>query len=259
MEALILMTVHVLNGDALSDRFPNAIIGKRIVARECLVDGYRSLEELDVFFEKRAEFIASYPPCTKDDYIKGSIPEFNKILNLPQATDITLWFEEDLFCQTNLWFVVYLLNKAKVNQYVHLLKPCKGCEYSFSGMSDEELCQAFDNRMHLSQNEIELLAELWCAYASFDGQKLKILSQGLTPRLSFINKAIDAELAREPDESGYGKPERMLLEIIQAKKLENLSTGFPEVFREFCSISGIYSFGDLQVKKMYDQIMRDLV
>ena len=32
-------TVHILNGDALLDRFPFGIEGEKIIMRECLIDG----------------------------------------------------------------------------------------------------------------------------------------------------------------------------------------------------------------------------
>lgn len=249
------MSVHILNGDALLSRFPESIGGERIVARECLVDGYRSLEDLDTFLDKRAEFIGSYPPCTKDDYIRDSIPEFRKIMNLAKSEDITLWFEEDLFCQVNLWFVVYLLDMAQVSEQVYLLRPCSGCEFNFSGMSDDELQQAFSDRIKLQAQDIKFLAELWRCYALNDLIKLKKTGDLLPSILGFINNAIAAEISRAPDQNGFGKPERMLLNIINKRKENNLDTDFPEVFREFYAISGIYSFGDLQVKRMYDQLI----
>lgn len=41
---------HILNGDALKSQFPEQILGEKIIARECLVDG--SVEGLVYFKDK---------------------------------------------------------------------------------------------------------------------------------------------------------------------------------------------------------------
>ena len=38
------------------------------------------------------------------------VSEFEKIQNIEEGVDINLWFEDDLFCQVNFWFVISLLS-----------------------------------------------------------------------------------------------------------------------------------------------------
>ena len=97
---------HILNGDILKEQFPD-ISGELIVARECLVDGDVNGKNLAELYNSRAKFISkNYRGYSIRDYYEKTVPEFQKIQDIPENSDINLWFEDDLFCQVNLWFVV---------------------------------------------------------------------------------------------------------------------------------------------------------
>ena len=49
--------IHILNGDSLLDKFPNELKGERIVARECLIEGDVSANNLSEFYKNRASFL----------------------------------------------------------------------------------------------------------------------------------------------------------------------------------------------------------
>ena len=87
-------TYHILNGDCLKDQFPNEIQGEIIVIRECLVDGDVRAENLEEFFQLRAEFIESiHQESSVEDYYRNVRSEFEKIRNLPAEAKVCLWFE----------------------------------------------------------------------------------------------------------------------------------------------------------------------
>ena len=100
---------HILNGDALKEQFPPTLSGELIVARECLVDGNIQGESLEAFLTNRAKHIESYSQVPEGEYFKLTVPEINKIRNIAQGSKVYCWFEEDLFCQVNFWFVLHLL------------------------------------------------------------------------------------------------------------------------------------------------------
>ena len=53
------MTYHILNGDALVDRFvTTGIEGEVVIARECLIEGDLSGKDLEEFFKVRAAYLA---------------------------------------------------------------------------------------------------------------------------------------------------------------------------------------------------------
>lgn len=248
--------VNILNGDALLERFPLDIDGERIVARECLVDGDVSGESFEDFMATRAKHIASFDGITEQDYFDKSQSEYQKIKALNSQHKIVLWFEEDLFCQVNLWYICNLLLNADI-ETCYLVRPSQGNEFSFAHMTNNELIVAYQQAIKLTLIELKFFAKCWQAYVSQDDVLFEKLKSNPTKQLAFVANAISAELDRRPDEHGLGKPERELLRIIKTMKSRGETVTFGAVFSEFCSTMGIYSFGDLQVKRMFDKLVAE--
>ena len=242
---------HILNGDSLKERFPSCFSGEVLVARECLVDGEVQGNSLKELMATRAAFIARYPQCSEQQYYQETAPELEKIATLDQERDIVCWFEEDLFCQVNFWFVCSLLSPRQQPSRVYLVRPNQGNEFSFAHMSKQDLVQAFETKSHLSAQALALFAELWLAYQLHDNEKLFEIATMLSPEFPFVLTAVKAQIARQPDECGLGYPERMLLAIMREQETLN----FAAVFRQFHQRMALYSFGDLQVKAMYDRLL----
>lgn len=244
---------HILNGDSLKLQFPRTIVGEIIVARECLVDGNVQGHDFDSLMNNRANFISQFPECTPEDYYVKTVPEFKKIISLNSGSEITCWFEDDLFCQANFWYVLFLLSQKNTEREyrIFLARPNKGNEYSFGHMSLSELTEAFNNRRLISAEQVAMLRELWPNYQNNDHDKLRDIAKRLKDHFPFLLPAVNAHIARTPDENGLGYPERVMLEIINAQKTPTFKT----VFRVFHQRMALYSFGDLQVKVMYDRLM----
>jgi hypothetical protein len=131
------------------------------------------------------------------------------------------------------------------------VRPNKGNEYSFASMSKEELVTALDNSQSIDSEQLALLAELWRLYQQKDHQQMLAIANQLHKTLPFLIPAIEAQQRRTPDEHGLGYPERKLLAVMK----ELNSVEFVDVFRAFSAQEGIYSFGDLQVKQMFDRLI----
>ncbi|MUP46057.1 DUF1835 domain-containing protein [Gramella sp. BOM4] len=123
---------HILNGDALKQGFPKRIPGELIIVRECLIEGDVSRRDLDGFFASRISWLGEAYNESRENYKRRVKQEFKKILNLDKKSEINLWFEEDLFCQVNLWFVCYLLKLIDAEN-VYLIKPESQDRYGFGG------------------------------------------------------------------------------------------------------------------------------
>jgi hypothetical protein len=244
---------HILNGDSLKAQFPSSIQGEIIVARECLVDGNVKGVNFDTLMANRAEFIGQYPDCSSQDYYLNSVPEFEKIIALGDEVDVICWFEDDLFCQVNFWYVLYLLVKESSDRKVWLVRPNQGNEYSFAAMSEQELVTAYHSKISIDNANFSKLAMLWPSYQNEDFQKLQIVGKSFKDSFPYIITAVEAHIARIPDENGYGYPERVLLEIMKGQKI----LSFKNVFREFHQKMAIYSFGDLQVNVMYERLIKE--
>ena len=243
------MEYHILNGDSLKSQFPIEISGEVIVMRECFIEGPTKAISFEKLLQKRSDFITS--EYGQDDYLEFAAPEIQKVQNL-NTGDVYLWFEEDLFCQCNLWFVCSLLYRKAAT--VSLILPSKNSLYGFGGMNKDELLDAFHNRINLSKINVNQFALLWFAYRDQDIERLLKLGVQLHSEFPFVMNAIEAHFDRLPSENDLGKPYQIMKEILS----ESIDIDFKDAFREFNNRASIYGYGDLQVKKIYDQVRKAL-
>ena len=240
---------HILNGDALNDQFPKAVSGEIIVTRECLVEGSVKGDNLNELYTTRAKFLNdSYGECSEQDYHQKVVTEFQKVRNIPQGAEVNLWFEDDLFCQVNFWFMVHLMRLFDKHNSIFLVRPEKHSPYGFAGLTESMLISIYKNRLLLTQ--LDPLADLWKFYQNKDTEKLLETAGELGNKYPFILTAVQAHIERIPTEGNSGRPVRSLIQIM--KDLETEEVG--PVFREFNKREAIYGFGDLQVKRLLDEV-----
>ncbi|MEP0713971.1 DUF1835 domain-containing protein [Algoriphagus sp.] len=244
--------LHVLNGDSLRNAFPSRILGNIAVVRECLVDGPVDADSIEELAVLRANYLAkTYPKATEKDYITDVIPEFEKILTATSATQVYLWFEHDLFCQVNLWFVTNLLKSHKGPLF--LVSPTTDLIEGFGGMKSQELERAYRNAVPLTSNERHILADMWDIYKRGDVSEAMTLSYQVQPEMPFLYPAVVAWKESIPRGSNPGKPKVALKEI--AEQLD--TDDFGKIFRAFHIKYPIYGYGDLQVKRLWEELKKE--
>lgn len=219
------------------------------MARECLVDGPVFGETLDEFLQTREKFISeTYEE--PGEYAASTIPEIKKIQAIEKG-DVYLWFEEDLFCQVNFWFICSLLYKKDIN--VFLVLPGTSIELGFAGLNAEGLVDAFNKRIPLSAINVNQFAILWFAYQRDDIERLLKMGVQVQSDFPFVMPAIEAHLDRRSSENASGKPGQIIAEIMDEKATEHFAT----IFREFSKRAAIYGFGDLQVQRIYEKVLAE--
>ena len=77
------------------------------------------------------------------------------------------------------------------------------------------------------------------------------LAEKLKPKYPFMLPAINAHIERIPEDGYLGRPKESLKEIMKELQTDK----FGPVFQEFCKRESIYGFGDLQVKRLYDEVL----
>ncbi|WP_420583385.1 DUF1835 domain-containing protein [Reichenbachiella sp.] len=245
-----MITYHILNGDALKEQFPNYIKGELLVARECLVDGDVKSQTLEELFQVRAKYLSeTYGDITVEDYRNLTVNEFEKIKAISNGSEINLWFEDDLFCQVNFWFVCHVLQQLVKEADVFLIRPEVHTPYGFAALDQQGLAQAYADRVQI--DALPDLAGLWEAYRADDLDRLVSVGQELQTDFPFIPAAIQAHLDRLPKEGSLGRPKESLKQIINELQTEE----FGPVFKEFNKRESIYGFGDLQVKRLFDELV----
>lgn len=237
---------NIINGDCLAEQLKETTIsGEMIICREALVIGSLQAENLDIFWKVRSEFIAG---DTKENYYRKVVSECNKIMQIPEDSEVHLylWFEDDLFCQVNMWFCLTLIPKDKnINTYRIFPKASK--ENQWKGFSDSDrfdLEEALTSRVLFKKKDLELGQNLWEAYQSNHQNKLKQLSEIQSDCFRLLPELIIAYQSINP-------------EIFIQNLIQNGITNFSEVFEKFREELGIFGFGDLQVKLIYEKVFQE--
>jgi hypothetical protein len=243
------MEVHVLNGDALAGGFPFG--GEIIICRECLIEGPVQASTLEEFWNTRASYLSDAFNGHGPSYFNDVSSELNKLQNQKPDAVINLWFEHDLFCQANLWFILHLLRDSRFSGSVYrVIPPTDGTDLwsGFGPMNEQDLEQCFKDRIRLSPDDLLFGASLWSAYQTHDLAQLKTLSIPSSASFPFLKEVCEAHIQRF-SASGIGRPHARLKQIITSGV-----TDFNEIFKEFWKTEGIYGFGDLQVKNMLTEL-----
>jgi len=249
------MVYHILNGDALTDRFlATGLPGEVIVAREAFIDGDLSGDTLQEFWKVRAKNWNE----TFENYKTKVADEYEKILQAPADSEFNLWFEYDLFCQVNLWFTLHLLHSSGKSKNVyavyssHLSKEDPNFWSSYGSATPEDLKTCFTQRTALTEADFNFGNELWLAYKNADFEKLTELAKQPKPAFPYLQDVVQAHIARFPSTGEPGRPEKAIRDILNYS-----SQDFNTVFAVFQKRERIYGFGDLQVKQLYAKVLRD--
>ena len=247
------MVYNILNGDSLAYSFPEAKIeGDIIVVREGLIDGELSGDDLHDFWQSRAKYMR----IPEAEYNNSVVKEFEKIMNAPDNSEFNLWFEYDLFCQVNMWFVISIINSLPIRKSVYAIytsyldKTSKQFWNGYGAANSDELQICYANRISLSEADINLGQELWKAYKSGNLEELTNLSKHQSLAFPYLQEVVKAHIDRFPQDGTKGRPEKVIEDITI-----NISTDFHEVCKEFWNRESIYGFGDSQLKSLYDKVM----
>jgi hypothetical protein len=247
------LPLHLLNGDQLANQLQGAsFFQSQLVFREALIVGPVTSSGLDEFWKTRTEFISSSYGVTAEEYRQKTILEIERLHSLPEDTEICLWFEDDLFCQLNLWFLLSVLADRPKFKLFRVFPPTSTAENRWGGFgraTPNSLQDCYQARVPLTPSDLALGKALWLAYSSQDWDVFKRLSLQSSPCFQLLEEVCQAQLDRLPGSHGLGKPERILHEILSRGK-----TDFPQIFQEFNRQAGIYGFGDLQVKAMVNSL-----
>jgi hypothetical protein len=247
------MVYNILNGDSLAYCFPGAKIeGEIIVVREGLIDGELSGDNLHDFWQARARYMS----ITGTEYNNVVVKEFQKIINAPDNSAFNLWFEYDLFCQVNMWFVISIINSLPIKKKVfavytsYLDEASKQFWNGFGPANSDELNICYADRILLSEADINFGQALWKAYKNGRLEELTNLSKHPSSAFPYLQEVVKAHVDRFPKDGTKGRPEKFIEDITK-----NISTDFPKVCEEFWKRESIYGFGDTQLKSLYDNVM----
>lgn len=233
--------LHLLNGDATLAVFPSTLPGHRIVWRDIMVEGPAVDDGA-----ARAAWLAPRLGLTPDEYERRWREGLAELARATADDEVVLWFEQDLFCAVNLWFVIARLPPTT---RLWLVFPPLGDTFRGLGtMTSSRLAELFESRRPLDREARTAAGALWGAYASSDPRALAETRSAL----AFGDDAVRLHLGRFPS-IAQG------LDEIEAATLRTLLAGaraFTDLFRAVMHTPPLdrHGMGDVQ----YAAALRDL-
>jgi hypothetical protein len=251
-----LRRIALLNGDCLAEQLKDAELPlERIIFREALVSGPLGGATWEEFWETRGRFLTQNYGATVHEVQEKTVAELEKIRSLADGVELSLWFEDDLFCQVNLWFVLNLLSESPNIKIYRVFPPEASSANRWKGFenaSTAAFTQAYEAKVPFTSSDLALGKNLWEAYRLGDGAQLAALSKSESPCFRHLEEVCQAQLDRISEDPSERRPEEVILELLAMG-----ITDFDTLFSQFSERVGIYGFGDLQVRELLDSIKKN--
>jgi hypothetical protein len=241
-------SIHIFNGDFLVEKIKASTIDINTfsVMRECMIEGRLAGNTIEEIFNSRKSFFKNQYRVSEEEYDIKIKFQFDKIKLSNKKTPIYLWFENDLFCQINLWFCIkYLVFSGYENLYRVTPIMKNGDPFTtFDKLNFDELSMSLDNASKLLRADKNVAVNLF----NFVQNKnidyidmMKVNDSKALPALS-ISLPILAKYLANPE---------LVIDIIKeyikddSKTLMNITEFFSQHYP-------VYGFGDLQLKNLMD-------
>jgi hypothetical protein len=249
--------LHITNGDSFTHRLEGLKLkGDIITWREMLCEGKTETNVgSESFWKTRFDFLHKNYKVSKSWFVEKTLKEYRSLCNHKQQDQIILWFEYDLFCQINMLAVISWLKTHRRFAEVSLV--CSGNEddtdtlYGLNELSDEQILNLYENRIQLSQNDIEYADYVWQLYCSDNPIRLENLIDYDQYQYTYLSDAIQAHLRRFPTiKNGLNDVENRILEIAEEERPASKKA----LLGKILSNQGLYGFGDTQYERKISKL-----
>ncbi|HWH08646.1 MAG TPA: hypothetical protein VNX21_05560 [Candidatus Thermoplasmatota archaeon] len=237
--------LHIVNGDATLRLLAQAgLDGEYAIWRDALMEGpapngLRSRAD----WEERAARNATDWGISRDAYLAG-VDEFHARLEKGDAEEVVLWFEEDLFCQLPL---CYLLSLRRPDDATPWSVVCH--EDRLGEQSPDKLRLFFEARGRPTPGFVDLARRAWAAYGAADPSGLAALAaEEDFAAWPLLRRGLLAHLARFPGaRNGLNAPEEAILQALRPRPL-----AFPDLHAKLAALETFrtYGAGDMQVASL---------
>lgn len=218
--------LHITNGDSTTNYLRSLQFkGEFITWREMLCEGKTSIDVgSESFWKTRFDFLKSSYKVTKKTFIDFTLKEYRNLCQTKDQKEIVLWFEYDLFCQINMIAIISWLKRYRKGEKITLV--CSGDvegsdrKLGLGELNQEQIQQHFENRVELSQDDIEYADYVWQLYCSDSPLRLETVHK-FNPMSPFVylTDALNIHLQRFPSiENGLNVVENYIMETAAETK-----------------------------------------
>ena len=196
--------LHIHNGDSSANiAKQSSLPGEHFAWRESLITGptpagvggneWRSV---------RAQHLSKAYGVNLQECERGLLDQEKKLSSSEEHEELVLWFEHDLFCQTNLLYLLNWFAKEDTGS-TKLSLICIGefpGKENFRGLGElnaEQMASLFPGRQQVTSAQLKLAELAWQAYCSPDPAEIEKVAQ-TADLLPFLEQALRAHLRRFP-------------------------------------------------------------
>ena len=249
---MIKHTLHITNGDSLTDRLNTLdLAGDLVIWREMLCEG-PTIEEVgsQEFIEARKKFLKETYKVSEEDYEQKFVSQLNKLNAINDYDEIILWFEFDLFCHINMLAAISYLIQHKNEMPIYIV--CSGWvkgQAQLKGLSeltDEQLFTHYDKKIKLAPEDLKIAHHIWQLYCDEKPVELKAEIKK-SSNFKYLSSCIRAHIERFPNKNtGLNTLETNILKLIDLHDIHSK--------RQLCGFvlkhQGYYGYGDTQIERM---------
>jgi hypothetical protein len=238
--------LHVLNGDATASVFAAAgLPGDVLVWRDILVEGPLTAEwPTPDALGARAAFLAERLGIDRERYVRGVREQEDGLAGALRNAEVVLWFEQDLFCAVNLWYVLAWFARRPAAARLTLVYPPVDEVKGLGVREPAQLAALFNERRLVTPHALALARRAWAAYTESDPRAAAVRAETETDALPFVGDAFRLHCSRFPSVvTGLNEVETATL-----ASLERSSLRFGELFRAVTADprGARYGMGDVQ-------------
>ncbi|CAN5480556.1 MAG: RNA polymerase subunit sigma-24 [Pyrinomonadaceae bacterium] len=241
--------LHIHNGDSSANiARRSSLPGEHLAWREALIDGPTPAGVTgEQWLSLRAHHLTEFYGIDLSEGESRLRAQEEKLASYAEHNEVVLWFEHDLFCQTNLlyllnWFADRRLGNTKLGLICIGEFPGQPSFRGLGELSPEQMASLYDGRCEVSNVEKALASAAWQAYCSPDPTVIRTLLETDTSGMPFLKPALQLHLERFPSVSnGLGR--------IQNRGLQFIHDGirsFVDLFPRFGDAEPAYGLGDAQ-------------
>ena len=248
--------LHITNGDSLTERLESIHLnGEIVVWREMLCEGPTISQVGDArFVALRKKFLQEEYGVSDTFYEKEFLSQLNKLDAIDKYDEIILWFEFDLFCHINMLAAISYLIQKKKTESLYLV--CSGRvpgEKELIGLSelnDKQLMSHYENKIKLSEDDLDMAQFIWQLYCGKDPNKLKPEIRK-SSNFKYLSSCIRAHIERYPNvHTGLNSLETNILRLIEREHI----TSEHQLCGYALSYQGYYGYSDTMILKIIDKL-----
>ena len=243
-------TLHILNGDfalALWKKF--SFPGESLVWKETYLEGpLPDTDDLHIFRSARAEYLSHFAEL--DGMGAARLYQHLKrmddmILELPENSNVMLWFDSCIFDQTLLMRILFLLDlKKNIPRSIFLYCCRSNC------LTPEDFRCGIGQRVRLGTADLETAAEAWRCFQRKDAAGMFHLAENKNfDRMPQMKKALCRCAEEIPDKEGLTRTQRQILQILSAG-----CCSFAEIFKGLDKFEEYPFLGDTACQRQLDQL-----